>query len=144
MTLRQTLSAFAGDFATLMRTRIELFALEFAQERSRLVTVILLGLAASLFLLMGLLVFSVWIALLFWETEYRYLAVALLALAYLLIGGYFLLKLRRRLRRGGQVFAASVEVLTQDLEMLRASFVDAGQTNATAPERSASAKGGPR
>ncbi len=141
MTIRQALGAIAGDFATLMRTRVELFSLEFAQERSRFLNAVLLALAASLFMLMGLLVFSVWIALLFWAGEYRYVAIASLAFGYLLIGGYFLTKLRRRLRRGGQAFAASVEVLTQDLEMLRASCFAATQRDSREPERSGNAEG---
>lgn len=121
MTVRQTLVALAGDAAALLRTRFELLAIEFAQERSRVFVLLCLALGAALFLTLGLLVLSVFVALLFWQSEYRYFAIALLAGMYLLIGVGLLLRLRWHLVYGKQPFEASVEVISRDVEMLRSS-----------------------
>lgn len=121
MTVRQTLVALAGDAVALLRTRFELLAIEFAQERSRVFVLLCLALGAALFLTLGLLVLSVFVALLFWQSEYRYFAIALLAGMYLLIGVGLLLRLRWHLVYGKQPFEASVEVISRDVEMLRSS-----------------------
>jgi len=121
VTVRQTLVALAGDAVALLRTRFELLAIEFAQERSRVFVLLCLALGAALFLTLGLLVLSVFVALLFWQSEYRYFAIALLAGMYLLIGVGLLLRLRWHLVYGKQPFEASVEVISRDVEMLRSS-----------------------
>ena len=144
MTIRQSLASAGAELATLLRTRVELLALEFAKERSRLLRSVLLALGALLFGLLGLLVFSVWIALLFWSTEYRYLSIALLALVYVLIAVVFIVKLRNQVRRGGPPFAASVEVLSQDLEMLRAACLKAPPHDASDNNRAKRQKGDQR
>ena len=121
MTVRQTLTVLAGDFAALLRTRFELLALEFAQERSRVFALLCLALGAFLFLLLGLLVLSVLVALLFWQSDYRYWSIGLLAGAYLLVAIALLLRLRWHLLYGKQPFEASLDVFSRDVERLRAA-----------------------
>ena len=62
-----------------MRTRLELLALEAADEKARLLKLLGLAFAALLFLTLAVLVATITIAVAFWPTEDRYLALGLLA-----------------------------------------------------------------
>ncbi|MFP3741281.1 phage holin family protein, partial [Burkholderia sp. SIMBA_019] len=75
----------------LMRTRLELLALEAAGEKARLLKLLGMAFAALLFLTLAVLVFTITIAVAFWPTEDRYLALGLLAALYLVVGVVLLL-----------------------------------------------------
>ena len=69
-----------------LRTRLELLALEAADEKARLLKLLGMAFAALLFLTLAVLVFTVSIAVAFWPTENRYLALGLLAGLYAVLG----------------------------------------------------------
>lgn len=127
MSLRSSLFGVAGSLVGLLRTRLELFALEAAEEKTRLIKVLGMAFAALIFLTLAVLVFSVTVAVAFWPTEDRYLALGLLAGAYALLGLGLLLAVRRELVSGPVPFAATFEELGRDadlLESVRAAQAD--------------------
>jgi len=67
---------------------------------------------------LAVLVFSVTIAVAFWPTENRYVALGLLAAIYAVIGIVLLWSMRRQLLFGPMPFAATVEELGRDAELL--------------------------
>jgi len=117
----------------LLSTRLELFALEAAEEKSRLIKLLGLAFAALLFITLAMLVFSVTIAVAFWPTENRYMALGLLAACYALIGIVSLWAVRRQLLFGPTPFAATIEELGRDADML--SRVRDAQDESEAAER---------
>jgi len=117
MGLRDSLGGIASGLTGLLGTRLELFGLELAEEKSRLARAAVMALAAAVFLTLALLVFSLWIAALFWPTEYRYLALGVLALVYAVIGVVLLVRARDAMRSGSP-FAHTVEELRRDADML--------------------------
>ena len=119
MSLRQVLSDLGASVIEMACTRLELLSLEAAQARQLLFRLAGLAVAAALCLFMALLVASLGIVLVFWPTEYRNLALALLALGYAVIGLALLWRLRVILLHGAAPFEATREVLKADAQSLR-------------------------
>lgn len=120
MTIRSSLAATAGDLIAILRTRLEIFSAELSEEKSRAMVLVGMALAGMLFLTLALLVFTLWIAVLFWPTDYRYWALAGLALIYALIGLVLLLTVRHRLINDPPPFEVTVEELERDARMFTA------------------------
>jgi len=123
MTIRGALGGAAGDLVSILRTRLEIFSLELAEEKSRIACLAGLALAAALCLFLALLVFSMFIAALFWDTAYRLLAIGLTAGLYAVAGVVLAWLLARRLRSDDAPFAVTVEELGRDAEL----FASVGQ-----------------
>lgn len=118
MGLRKSVFGVASSLVGLMRTRLELLALEAAGEKSRLLKLLGMAFAALLFLTLAVLVFTITVAVAFWPTEDRYLALGLLAAFYLVVGVALLLVVRHGLLYGPAPFAATLEELGRDAELL--------------------------
>ena len=88
-------SDLAAQLAALAGTRLELFGLEARDAGDRLLCRLAALLAAAIFLLLALLVATLALALMFWPTEYRFLALGLLAGAGALWGTRAFLRSRR-------------------------------------------------
>ncbi|MBB1626140.1 phage holin family protein [Achromobacter sp. UMC71] len=118
MGLRKSVFGVASSLVGLMRTRLELLALEAAGEKTRLLKLLGMAFAALLFLTLAVLVFTITVAVAFWPTEDRYLALGLLAAFYLVVGVVLLLVVRHGLLYGPTPFAATLEELGRDAELL--------------------------
>ncbi|MVW79550.1 phage holin family protein [Bordetella sp. 02P26C-1] len=118
MGLRTSVSGVASSLIGLLRTRLELLALEAAEEKTRLVKVLGMAFAALLFVTLAVLVFTVMVAVAFWPTENRYMALGVLAAVYAVLGIGLLLALRRQLLFGPVPFAATIEELGRDADLL--------------------------
>ncbi|WP_076516071.1 MULTISPECIES: phage holin family protein [unclassified Achromobacter] len=118
MGLRKTVFGVASSLVGLMRTRLELLALEAADEKARLLKLLGLAFAALLFLTLAVLVATITIAVAFWPTEDRYLALGLLAAFYGVAGVVLLLVVRHGLVYGPAPFSATLEELGRDAELL--------------------------
>ena len=103
----------------LLRTRLELVSVEFAQERERLKSsIVLLAVAAVAFALTAMVV-TLGVIAWFWD-DHRYAAIAIIAVIYAL-AGIVALVAHRRLRREAPVpFGATTDALRRDVEWLRA------------------------
>lgn len=118
MALRQSVSDMAGTLLSVICTRLELFSIEASEQKARLVMVLGMAFAALLFLTLALLVFSIAVALYFWPTEQRYLALGLLALLYGVVGIGFFWVLRHELLFEPMPFAATLNELKRDMTMV--------------------------
>ncbi|MFG0228094.1 phage holin family protein [Achromobacter sp. 413638] len=118
MGLRKSVFGVASGLVGLLRTRLELLALEAADEKARLLKLLGMAFAALLFLTLAVLVFTVSIAVAFWPTENRYLALGLLAGLYAVLGVGLLIAVRQALLYGPPPFSATLEELGRDAELL--------------------------
>jgi uncharacterized membrane protein YqjE len=101
----------------LLRTRLELFGIELAEEKGRAAQLAVLGALALLFAGLGLLMVNVLVLALFWDTH-RFLAIAGLIVAY---GGLALLcvsRLQSALAARPPMFEATLAELKADVEAL--------------------------
>lgn len=83
--LVQSLRRLAATLIALLQTRLELLANELEEERVRLVQVLLWGCIALAFLLLGVVMLTLFVVVLFWDTH-RVLVSGLLALTFIAIG----------------------------------------------------------
>jgi uncharacterized membrane protein YqjE len=144
MGIRENLSIVAGDLVAMLRTRVELFSAEVAEQKHRLFTMAAMLLAAGLFLLLAIVVASFLVVAFFWATEYRYWAIGLLSLVYVAIGLTLIWIVCHRIKTESTPFSATLEELHRDLVVLgqlRESFVegvrDQGTSTDTSTETSA-------
>ncbi|HET8597677.1 MAG TPA: phage holin family protein [Castellaniella sp.] len=115
-TLGHAVADLAAQFAALVGTRLELLGLEAQDTRDRLLCRLAMLLAAAVCLLLALLVATLTVALYFWPTEHRFLALGLLALVYAVLGVGLAVCLLRGLRRDPAPFSVTAEVLRQDAQ----------------------------
>ena len=102
----------------LIRTRVELVATEFAEEKERRKEMLILAVVGALFLALGLLLVAFFVIVLFWD-NYRLLATGGVTLAYLGIGAWALVKLRQKIRESPPPFAATLAEFENDLALLK-------------------------
>lgn len=133
MTIRGALGGAVGDIVSMVRTRLEIFSLELAEEKSRLACLAGMALAAALCLFLALLVLSLFIAALFWDTPYRLLAIGLTAAVYGVAGGVLVWLLIDRLRKDETPFAVTIEELGRDADLF-AGVGDAFNAPAAEPD----------
>jgi uncharacterized membrane protein YqjE len=113
-----SLRALGMDFLALACARVELISVELQEERARARQKLLLGAVAALFLAIGLLLAALLVVMLFWDSH-RALAASGVALLYLGIGGWALLRLREITRDSPPPFSATMNEFANDLRLLR-------------------------
>lgn len=118
MSLRQRVGDLSVTAISIVRTRLELFALEAGEQKAGLVKLLALLFGALLFSTLAVLVFSLLIALFFWATEYRYWALGALIVIYAALGIGMFLVIANRLNKGPMPFSATLEELGRDMQML--------------------------
>ena len=115
--LRAALARVAASGVGLLSTRAELLTLEFAEERDRLARRLGYVAAGGLLLAFAALFAGAFVIALFWETH-RMLAIAGVALVHLVAGLVLLAKARGAGASAPPPFAASVDELRKDRELL--------------------------
>jgi uncharacterized membrane protein YqjE len=102
----------------ILQTRLELLSTEAEEHIVRLSRLWLLGTCALLLVMLGLLLATVFVLLLFWDTH-RLLAAGLLALAYLAGGLGLAAYVRNEARAQPRLFASSLAELAKDRDGLK-------------------------
>ena len=113
----QALRGWLHDGVALLRVRLELFGVEAREHALASVELLLAGLAALLFLGLGLGFFAVLLTVLLWDSH-RLLALAVFSTLFLTLGLVALVLLRQRWQTTQRWFDASLEELRQDDQRL--------------------------
>lgn len=114
-----SVKTLTGTVLELMHVRVELFALEWQEERERVKQVIVLAVAGVVLLALGLLLATFFIVVTFWDT-YRLTAIAVVTIAYLGGGAICLWGVRGQLKNHPPPFANSLREFIEDLRQLKA------------------------
>jgi len=130
--ISDAIRSLSASVVALGRTRLELFGIELSEQKENAVRIGVLAAIGLLCLTMAAAVFTAFIAVLFWETDYRELAVGLLAAAWLVAGVLCLLTVSRRMKNAKHPFSLTLAELERDLEVLTSPLSD---PDATAMER---------
>lgn len=112
------LASFRRLCATLLEilhTRVELLSRELERERIRITHLLLLGIGALFFFALGALTLTIFIIVLFWDSQ-RLVVIGFLTLLYLGIGAGLAMFAKREAARSATSFAASVAELKKDRE----------------------------
>jgi uncharacterized membrane protein YqjE len=121
--LRGALARLGAGAVGLVRTRLELAALEFDEERRRALESVVLVLVAVLFFAFAVLAASALVVVWFWETQ-RIAALWGVTIAYVVIGVAALWRLSARRRTDARPFAATLAELERDRAWLAEQLGD--------------------
>ena len=121
--LRASLARAASALVGLLSTRAELASVELAEERERLTRRLALVAVGGLLLAFAALFAGAWVIVLFWDSH-RLWAIAAVALAHLAGGAILLAKSRAIGRDAPSPFAATIDELKKDKEMLERALAD--------------------
>jgi uncharacterized membrane protein YqjE len=102
----------------MVRTRLNLLAVELMEEKSRIWLMLVLTALALIFASMALLMLSLLVIVAFWE-ESRLLAIGGLLVFYVAAGGVTLLVLRQKAKLGSRLFAHTLRELSRDTAELQ-------------------------
>ncbi len=127
-TITAALRSLSASVVAVGRTRLELFGIEFAEQKSNAMRAGILAAVGLLCLAMAAAVFTAFIAVLFWDTEHRLLVVGLLALAWLLGGLVCLWMVMRSVQNAKHPFSLTLAELERDYEVLTSPLADPDST----------------
>lgn len=112
-----SLRSLLNGFVALALTRAELFGLEAQEQKEQLLHNTLIGVAALVCLLIGLLAALLFVVLLT-PPAWRVALLGLLTLLFAVLGLTALLQLQRRLRRQSAPFATTLAEVRKDWDVL--------------------------
>jgi len=121
--LRRALARAGAATVELLRTRVELAAIEFAEERERAKAQLVLSFVAGTFLGFAVLSASALVVVAFWDTH-RVAAVAVVMVVHLAIGVGALLRVRASRRAAPPPFKATLAELERDKQWLAGEMHD--------------------
>lgn len=102
----------------LLRTRIEIIACEFEEEREHIKALLLFGAIALALISLGVVALTAFVTLWLWAT-YGLYALAMVGAAFLLLGIGLLLYVRRREHARPSLFATTLFEIARDQDALR-------------------------
>lgn len=108
-----SLKGLLGTTTALLKNRLELLGVELAEERERLLALLVWSVVACVGLAAGLVFFAVLITVLLWDSN-RLLALGIFSALFLGAGFYALAMTSRLARAGSKLFAASLAELHKD------------------------------
>lgn len=112
-----SLKTLGATLAAILQNRLELLSTDIAEERARLGSILLLSLVALFSLGVGVLLLTLLVVVLFWDTH-RLAALGTLTVLFLAAGGWIGGLALQRLRNKPRLFEASIAELAKDREHL--------------------------
>jgi len=101
----------------IVHTRVAIIATEFEEERLRLRELVVFGLVAMFFVSLGIVLLTLFVVMLFWETNRLYVLGGF-ALLYLGVGVVAGISLRHRLKSRPRLFATTLAELSKDRDQM--------------------------
>jgi uncharacterized membrane protein YqjE len=118
--LRGSATRLSAALLGLVRSRLELASIEFAEERERIQQQLTLLVAAVGMLLFAVLFVATWIIVYFWDTN-RLTAIAVVAIFFAAAGAVLLMLRAQAARSAPTPFAATVAEFDSDRKALAAA-----------------------
>ncbi|HYC46128.1 MAG TPA: phage holin family protein [Burkholderiales bacterium] len=113
--LLASVKRLGATFVATLHSRIELIAHEFERERIRVTRLLLLAVAALFFLLLGAMTATMFVIVLFWDSQ-RLVVIGFLTVLYVGLGAGLLLFTKTEAARSKRPFSSTVEQLRKDRE----------------------------
>ena len=115
--LKAAASRLAAGAIGLARTRLELAAVEFAEERGRVKSIVALAAAGAVLATLAVATLSVLVVAYFWDT-WRYQAIFALAAIYGVLAVVAFLRISAVVKRAPTPFAATIAEFEKDRALL--------------------------
>lgn len=124
MSLGQDSKDLLKTVAAMLSNRAELFGIEFAEERQRIVSAIIFGVAAALLAVFFLLGLSFLALMLLWDSPYRFAVVGGVTVLYAVLALVCLAKVKALFSKSTP-FAATVQVFKDDAAKIKGEMLTA-------------------
>lgn len=111
------LRRLGASLVGILHTRAELLARELERERVRVTRLLLLGVVALFFFALGAITFTVFIVVLFWDSQ-RLVAIGFLTVFYFAVSIGLALFIKRGAAQAAKPFASTIAQLKKDREEL--------------------------
>lgn len=115
--LMESLKRMAGTLLVILQTRIELLSNEIEEERLRVGQVLLYGSVALLFFGWAIMLLTMFVLVLFWDSH-RLLVLGSFAALFFVAGLLACIALRRVARKKSKLFSTSLAELAVDRDWL--------------------------
>ena len=115
--LMDSVKRLVSTLIAIVSTRLELFSNELQEERLRLTQMFFLSLSALFCFGMGVLLLTVFIAVLFWD-DHRLAVLGGLCILFFVSGTLMAMSLRNKAQSKPKLFSASLAELAKDREQL--------------------------
>ena len=115
--LLASLQRLLATLLDIVQTRVAIVATEFEEERVRLRELVVFGFVALFFVNLGIVLFTLLVVMLFWESHRLYVMGGF-ALLYLGVGIVAGMSLRHRLKSRPRLFATTLAELSKDRDQL--------------------------
>ncbi len=114
----QSLRNLTATLVALLRTRIELLVTELEEERIRLLQLLFWAAGALFFFGVGILLLTILLVAVFWDSSHRITAIVVLAGIFLAAGIGMAIGVRNRMHARPRLFSASLDELARDKDQL--------------------------
>ena len=111
--LLESLRGLAKTFVALVQTRLEIFASEFDEERTRLARIVVLAVVAAFCLGLAVVLLVLLVVVIFWDSN-RLLAIGVIAGLFALGALAALVKLRAAVKQRPKFLSATLAELHKD------------------------------
>ena len=118
--LRGAAARLGASMLGLVRARLELASVEFAEERDRVQRQLILLLAVGVAFMFAALFAATWVIVYFWDTE-RLTAIAVVAIFFAATGAVLLMLRSQAAKAAPTPFAATIAEFERDRAMLAGS-----------------------
>lgn len=115
--LMSSMQRLLGSLLSVLQTRIEIVATELEEERERVKELVLYGVFALVFISLGMITLTVFVALWLWES-YGVHALGVIGVVLLGTGIAIALRARRNERARPRLFATTLAELRKDRQTL--------------------------
>jgi uncharacterized membrane protein YqjE len=111
--------SFLATWVAVVKTRVEIISVELEEQREWLEHLVLMAVAAMFLISLGLILLTLFIVVLFWETDARLWVLGGFALVYLAGGAGLGLALRAKMKSKPKLFASTAAGLGKDYATLQ-------------------------
>lgn len=108
-----------ASWVAIVKTRVELVSLELEEQREWMQQIVLLAVAAIFGVSLGMVLLTLFVVVLFWDTEGRLWVLGSFTLLYLGGGVALGLMLRHKLKTKPRIFASTASELGRDYSSLQ-------------------------
>lgn len=115
--LFDSIRKLAATGVGIVQTRLELLSTEVAEEKERMLSLLVLGMAALFFIGLGIVFTAVFLTVAFWSSH-RLLVLGLFTVLFLGVGVATLVAAVSKARANSRLFSASLAELSKDREHL--------------------------
>lgn len=115
--LFSSLRGLATTGLALLQTRLELLAVELQEEKERVLSLALYGVAGAILMSAGVVFLAIFLTVAFWETN-RLAVLGVVTVLLLGGGGVCLWLARRQARSGSRLFVGSLAEIAADRQAL--------------------------